>query len=219
MNRRNGTKGQRLIELFNALQRRETTFGQIYAMSASCGIDARRVLADCFKFDCSLEFGLAASGLDVLDQIRQKPASGRKDSSPFSSPDKGFSHRFMGATREEFLKDRYTITTVNTDKELGYAVTIKPHLNVYGGTVAKLFIVTAVMKIFICPLPKCASTLLHAHLSLISSAREVLRLINTYTKNKPLSKPHPEKDGFLDVCHPIHKPFGRARRARRGKVR
>jgi len=49
MSPRNGTKGQRLIELFNALQRRETTFGQIYAMSASCGIDARRVLAEHFQ--------------------------------------------------------------------------------------------------------------------------------------------------------------------------
>ncbi len=49
MNRCKATKGQRLIELFNALQRRETTFGQIYAMSASCGIDARRVLADHFR--------------------------------------------------------------------------------------------------------------------------------------------------------------------------
>jgi len=51
MNRRNGTKAQRLIELFNALQRRETTFGQIYKLSASCGIDARRVLADHFQQD------------------------------------------------------------------------------------------------------------------------------------------------------------------------
>jgi len=49
MSRRNGNKGQRLIELFNALQRRETIFGQIYAMSASCGIDARRVLANHFR--------------------------------------------------------------------------------------------------------------------------------------------------------------------------
>ncbi|MCJ7957231.1 MAG: hypothetical protein MUW57_11930 [Pseudomonas sp.] len=49
MNGCKGTKAQRLIELFNALQRRETTFGQIYAMSASCGIDARRVLADHFQ--------------------------------------------------------------------------------------------------------------------------------------------------------------------------
>ena len=49
MTRRNGSNGERLIELFNALQRRETTFGEIYAMSASCGIDARRVLADHFK--------------------------------------------------------------------------------------------------------------------------------------------------------------------------
>lgn len=49
MSRRNGQLGERLIELFNALQRRETTFGQIYAMSASCGIDARRVLAHHFQ--------------------------------------------------------------------------------------------------------------------------------------------------------------------------
>lgn len=39
---------QRLIDLFNALQRRDTTFGEIYAMSAECGIDGRRVLADHF---------------------------------------------------------------------------------------------------------------------------------------------------------------------------
>jgi hypothetical protein len=49
MTRRNRNKGQSLIKLFNALQRRETTFGEIYAMSASCGIDARRVLADHFQ--------------------------------------------------------------------------------------------------------------------------------------------------------------------------
>lgn len=49
MSHRNGPVGQRLIELFNALQRRETTFGQIYAMSASCGIDARQVLAAHFQ--------------------------------------------------------------------------------------------------------------------------------------------------------------------------
>ncbi|NMX39397.1 hypothetical protein HBO34_16100 [Pseudomonas veronii] len=49
MSRRNGQLGERLIELFNAMQRRETTFGQIYAMSASCGIDARQVLADHFQ--------------------------------------------------------------------------------------------------------------------------------------------------------------------------
>jgi hypothetical protein len=48
MSRRNGKLGERLMELYNALQRRETTFGQIYAMSASCGVDARRVLAEHF---------------------------------------------------------------------------------------------------------------------------------------------------------------------------
>lgn len=55
MNRCKATKGQRLIELFNALQRRETTFGQIYAMSASCGIDAHRLLADHFQRRLSIE--------------------------------------------------------------------------------------------------------------------------------------------------------------------
>ena len=49
MSRRNGNKGQRLIELFNALQQRTTTFGQIMSLSAECGIDVRRVLADHFQ--------------------------------------------------------------------------------------------------------------------------------------------------------------------------
>ncbi|MBI6911686.1 hypothetical protein [Pseudomonas palleroniana] len=49
MSCRNGPVGQRLIELFNALQRRETTFGQIYKLSESCGVDARRVLAGHFQ--------------------------------------------------------------------------------------------------------------------------------------------------------------------------
>jgi hypothetical protein len=55
VSRRNGPVGQRLIELFNALQRRETTFGQIYELSESCGIDARRVLADHFQRGASHE--------------------------------------------------------------------------------------------------------------------------------------------------------------------
>lgn len=49
MNCRNGPVGQRLIELFNALQDRNTTLIRIMALSAECGIDARRVLADHFQ--------------------------------------------------------------------------------------------------------------------------------------------------------------------------
>ncbi|MEA9994286.1 hypothetical protein QN382_19030 [Pseudomonas sp. 10B1] len=49
MTRRNGPVGQRLIDLFNALQIRETTFVQVAALSSACGIDPRRVLADHFQ--------------------------------------------------------------------------------------------------------------------------------------------------------------------------
>jgi hypothetical protein len=45
---RNGPVGQRLIELFNALQCRETRVVQIAQMASACGIDPRRVLADYF---------------------------------------------------------------------------------------------------------------------------------------------------------------------------
>ncbi|MDY7560174.1 hypothetical protein QN366_01390 [Pseudomonas sp. CCC3.2] len=45
---RNGPVGQRLIELFNALQIRETTFVRIEEMASACGIDPRRLLADHF---------------------------------------------------------------------------------------------------------------------------------------------------------------------------
>lgn len=42
----NSALGQRLIELWQLLQRRESTFGEVMAMAAECGIDGRQVLAD-----------------------------------------------------------------------------------------------------------------------------------------------------------------------------
>ncbi|AHF68723.1 hypothetical protein [Pseudomonas cichorii] len=50
MNRhRNGPVGQALVALYELLQRRETTFGEVLSLSATCGLDGRRVLADHFK--------------------------------------------------------------------------------------------------------------------------------------------------------------------------
>lgn len=50
MNRHhNGPRGRALVALWEALQRRETTFGQVLAQSSACGLDGRRVLADHFN--------------------------------------------------------------------------------------------------------------------------------------------------------------------------
>lgn len=38
-----------LLLLWDALQQRETTFGQIADLSAACGLDGRQVLADHFR--------------------------------------------------------------------------------------------------------------------------------------------------------------------------
>lgn len=53
MSRRNGPVGQRLIELWMVLQDRNTTLIRIMALSAECGIDPRRVLADHFQHGAS----------------------------------------------------------------------------------------------------------------------------------------------------------------------
>lgn len=45
----NSALGQRLIALWQLLQQPTTTFGQIIELSAECGIDGRRVLADHFN--------------------------------------------------------------------------------------------------------------------------------------------------------------------------
>ena len=45
---KNSALGQRLIELWQLLQHRETTFAEVMAMAAECGIDGRQVLADHF---------------------------------------------------------------------------------------------------------------------------------------------------------------------------
>lgn len=38
-----------LLLLWDALQQRQTTFGQIADLSAACGLDGRQVLADHFR--------------------------------------------------------------------------------------------------------------------------------------------------------------------------
>lgn len=45
----NASIASRLLALYEALQHRETTFGQVLAMAAECGIDGRQVLADHFN--------------------------------------------------------------------------------------------------------------------------------------------------------------------------
>ncbi len=43
------TQAGLLLLLWDALQHRETTFGQVRDLSAACGLDPRRVLADHFR--------------------------------------------------------------------------------------------------------------------------------------------------------------------------
>jgi hypothetical protein len=42
------TLGERLVLLWQMLQQPTTTFGEVLALSAECGIDGRQVLADHF---------------------------------------------------------------------------------------------------------------------------------------------------------------------------
>ncbi|AGN83364.1 hypothetical protein [Pseudomonas putida] len=43
------TQACMLLLLWEALQHRQTTFGQVIDLSAACGLDGRRVLADHFR--------------------------------------------------------------------------------------------------------------------------------------------------------------------------
>lgn len=43
------TRAALLLQLWDALQQRQTTFGQVLDLSAACGLDGRRVLADHFR--------------------------------------------------------------------------------------------------------------------------------------------------------------------------
>ncbi|MBA1195770.1 hypothetical protein G7011_01415 [Pseudomonas plecoglossicida] len=43
------TRASMLLLLWDALQHRTTTFGQVLDLSAACGLDGRRVLADHFR--------------------------------------------------------------------------------------------------------------------------------------------------------------------------
>lgn len=43
------TRAALLLQLWDALQQRHTTFGQVLDLAAACGLDGRRVLADHFR--------------------------------------------------------------------------------------------------------------------------------------------------------------------------
>lgn len=43
------TQACMLLLLWDALQQRQTTFGQVLDLSSACGLDGRRVLADHFR--------------------------------------------------------------------------------------------------------------------------------------------------------------------------
>lgn len=47
---------RRLLTLYAALQSRETTFGQVFDLSAACGIDGRLVLAEHFRLASTSHF-------------------------------------------------------------------------------------------------------------------------------------------------------------------
>ena len=182
MNRRNGPVSRRLIELFNALQRRETTFGQIYVLAASCGIDARRVLAD--KFSSTPSFALSWSGRRIAsidDYFRLDTSCGCKEASPSCAPSERSRHGLVRTSRIELFQQSHPVYTVDANEQLRHCCGGKPDLNIYRCSLTQLLIMATMVKPMISPLPKLFSALFHSLQSLTNCFHTPLCLLNTYT--------------------------------------
>lgn len=148
-----------LLLLWDALQQRQTTFGQVLDLSAACGLDGRRVLADHFTAlqQWPKRFSNLRSGW-VNDQ--QLPINGEQPCS-ISPPSKRFRDGFTGATVVVLLEQKSPVDAVNPNKQLSNPTPRKPTLHINGGAIVQFFIMTAMVKLVVCPLPKLGASLSH----------------------------------------------------------
>ena len=153
------TQAGLLLLLWDALQQRQTTFGQVLDLSAACGLDGRRVLAD--HFDSQLGHG--------RPRFLRGPVVGNsqiaarcEQAGPISAPGERFANGLARPARVVLLKKEQPVNAIYTDKELSHTVTREAALNINRGAIAEFLVMATMVKLMVCPFPKPSTSILHS---------------------------------------------------------
>lgn len=179
------TQAGLLLLLWDALQQRQTTFGQVLDLSAACGLDGRRVLAD--HFDSQLGHGrprflhgpVVGSG-----QI----AARCEQAGPISAPGERFANGLARPARVVLLKKEQPVNAIYTDKELSHTGTREAALNINRGAIAEFLVMATMVKLMVCPFPKPSTSLPHGFPILRDIRRTTYRPLKASTPTNCASR-------------------------------
>ncbi len=180
-----------LLKLWDALQRRETTFGQVMELSAACGLDGRQVLADQLDSPSASRRQLNSSSPINLNYYHiarscDKPSSAR-------SPSQRARNCLPRAAVVVLLKEESTIYSVDAQKKLGYSSSRQSGLDIDGGSITKFFIMAAMMKLVVSPFPELGAAPSHFVSLLGYWPRKICSLLMRYTRIDHLSKSYRQR--------------------------
>lgn len=180
-----------LLLLWDALQQRSTTFGQVMDLSAACGLDGRQVLAEQLDSPSTSRRRLNSSAPINLNYYHisrscDKPGSAR-------SPSQRARNCLPRAAVVVLLKDEGTIYSVDAQKKLGCSSSRQSGLDIDGGPITKFFIMTTMMKLVVSPFPELAAAPSHFVPLLGYWLRKICSLLMRYTRIDHLSKSYRQR--------------------------
>lgn len=177
-----------LLLLWDALQQRSTTFGQVMDLSAACRLDGRMVLAEQLDSPSASRRRLnSGAPIDLnyyhVSRSCDKPSSTR-------SPSQRARNSLPGTAIIILLKKENTIYSVDAQKKLGYSSSRQSGLDIDSGSITKFLIMAPMMKLVVSPLPELRPSPFHFVPLLEYWPRKICSLLMRYTRIDHLSKPY-----------------------------
>ncbi|MBF8727670.1 hypothetical protein [Pseudomonas putida] len=161
-----------LLLLWDALQQRETTFGQIADLSAACGLDGHQVLADHFASVRLFRQGGALSRIQLIIEA--------ESACPIEAPAQALSGVSVQGGIVELLKERFASDVVHTHENLRGLGPRQAGDHIDHRPIAEKFFVLNNRQMMVGPAPIFTATVKSSHWSVIIMGRRLRRIYAHY---------------------------------------
>ncbi len=161
-----------LLLLWDALQQRETTFGQVLDLSAACGLDASQVLADHF----ALVRLLRLEGPLTRNRVIVEAESACQ----IEAPAQALSGVGVQGRVVELLKERFASDVVHTHENLRGLGPRQAGDHIDHRPIAEKFFVLNNRQMMVGPAPIFTATVKSSHWSVIIMGRRLRRIYAHY---------------------------------------
>ncbi|MBI6944379.1 hypothetical protein JET76_23950 [Pseudomonas putida] len=172
------TQAGLLLLLWDALQQRQTTFGQVLDLSAACGLDGRRVLAD--------HFASAQSHRHERTLIRNRVITGGECAGPVEAPAQSFTGVGVRGGVVELFEKRFPSAAVYPHENLRGTAPRQASHHTDHRPIAEGFFMLCIRQKVVGPVPILTATLKAGHRLILDMVN--LQWARVYAYRHPLSK-------------------------------